>query len=121
MGKHDISDKAKIFRDSIGQKATVHREEIGGDFTKQHTQAMIELGEFARGADPALTHYEYVGSAVVHAYISRTIESVVYVSSAQPMAVLQCPEPVAAKAFDDLLRKMKETYGKKQGKLRSGF
>lgn len=121
MGKIEKTNKEKIFLDSIGQKATVHREEFSGDVTLRHTQALMELGEFARNIDPALQHYEYAGSAVVHVFLSRTIESVNYVSSAQPLVIMNCPEPVASKAFDDLLRKMKETYGKRSSRLRSGF
>lgn len=121
MGKHDITDKEKIFRDQVGQKATVHREELGGDAALRHTRALMELGEFVQESDMALKNYEYGGSAVVHIFLSRAIESFTCVTSAQPLIIMNCPEPIAARAFDDLLRKMKETYSKKHGKLRSGF
>lgn len=121
MGKHDISDKEKIFRDSIGQKATVHREDIGGEAAERHTRGLIALGEQTQAADDALKHYEYMGSAAVHVYVNKTLGHMGVVTNAQPLVIKDCPEMIAIKAFDDLLRKMKETYGRKHGKLRSGW
>lgn len=121
MGKHDITDKEKIFRDSIGQKATVHREDIGGDAAERHTRSLIQLGEETQKADDQLKHYEYIGSAAVHVYVNKTLGHVGIITNAQPFIIKDCPEMLAIKAFDDLLRKLKETYGKRHGKLRSGF
>lgn len=121
MGKIEKTDKEKIFADSIGQKATVHREDIGGDAAERHTRGLLALGEETQAADDQLKHYEYMGSAAVHIYVNKTLGHMGIITNAQPLIIKDCPEMIAIKAFDDLLRKMKETYGKKHGKLRSGF
>lgn len=121
MGKHDIDDKQKIFRDSIGQKAVVAREELGAEKAQIPNRLLCDLGLKFVEIDPQLKHYQYRGSAAVHVFANTLVNSLVFVSQADPLILYRCPEPMAAKAFDDLLRRMKATYGKSHGRLRSGF
>lgn len=72
-------------------------------------------------ADTQLQHYTYLGSAAVHVYVNTMVNSLVFASQTHPLELYKCPESVAAKAFDDLLGEMKQMYGKRRGKLRSGF
>ena len=121
MGKHDITDKEKIFRDAVGQKAEVAREELGAERAQIPNRMLCDLGLKFQEIDPALKHYSYLGSAAVHIFAHDLLNSLVFASQADPLILYRCPEPLAAKAFDDLLRRMKLTYGKGHGKLRSGF
>lgn len=122
MGKIDISDKEKIFRDSIGQKATVQREEGSVEQSAGPNRMLCDLGlMIQQKPDFQLKTYKYLGSAAVHIYYNELVGQLDFVSQANPLAVYRCPEFIAAKAFEDLVREMKTVYGKKHGKLRSGF
>lgn len=118
MGK---SHKEKIFLDGIGQKATVHRETLSGVKSAVPNRLLCDLGLKMQDSDPQLKHYTYKGSAAVHIYVHEQLGSLVYVSQTQPLDLYNCPEILAAKAFDDLLGEMKKLFGHKRGKLRSGF
>jgi hypothetical protein len=111
-----------VFRDSIGQKATVQREQMGAETAAKPNRALADLG-LSFQADPKnkLGAYRYLGSAAVHIYVHEVLGQIDFVSQAQPLLLYRCPENLAAKAFDDLLREMKAAYGKKHGRLRSGF
>ena len=122
MGKADVTDKEKIFRDSIGQKATVQREKHEGETATMPNQHLIDLGlEVQRVPEFKLEHYRYLGSAAVHVFQSAVLGQIDIVSQAGPLVTFGCPEDLAAKAAEDLIREMKERYGKRTGKLRSGF
>lgn len=121
MGKIDLSDKEKIFRDSIGQKATVERDEVGFESAATINRMLCDLGLAAQKCDQSTMKLQYRGSAAVHIYTHEQLGLIQFVSQADPLLLYRCPEPLAARAFDDLLRRMQLTYGKVKGKLRSGF
>ncbi len=121
MGRNDISDKQKIFRDSIGQKATVEREQIGELDSSPMNRKLCDLGLEAQKVRNDLQHYQYMGSAAVHVYVNPVLGHLALVSQANPLVLYRCSEEVAAKAIEDLAREMKAAYNKRTGKLRSGF
>lgn len=118
MGNHDISDKEKTFRTQFGQAATVQRETVSGDHVVIANRKLADLG---LELNPIPQTLAYRGSAAVHIYWAEAIQQVMFVSQTQPLELYRCQEPLASKAFDDLLRTMKLMYGHKVGKLRSGF
>ena len=122
MSKIDISDKQKIFRDSIGQKATVQRETVGLEQASAPNRLLCDLGlKLQEEPKFKLQTYKYLGSAAVHIYLNETFKQLDFVSQANPLVLYRCPEFIAAKAVDDLIREMKAAYGRRHGKLRSGF
>lgn len=122
MGQHDISDKEKTFRTQFGQSASVNRETVSAENAAKANRQLIDLGLHIQTLDnfPKAEH-TYLGSAAVHVYWNETLKVVFFASQTQPLDLYRCPEPLAAKAFDDLLRTMKTMYGHRVGKLRSGF
>lgn len=118
----DISDKQKVFRDEIGQKATVQREQVGMEAASIPNRKLCDLG-LSIQEDPhyKLSSYRYLGSAAVHIYANDVLHQLDIVSQANPLVLYRCPEDVAAKAVEDLIREMKQAYGRRAGKLRSGF
>jgi hypothetical protein len=67
------------------------------------------------------TETKYFGSAAIHIFGHEELKQLFFVSQTQPLALYRCPEPLAAKGFDDLVQTMKEMYGHRRAKLRSGF
>lgn len=122
MGKEDITNQQRIFRDAVGQKATVRRETASAEAAAPANRALADLGLMLQ-KEPKLRleRYRYLGSAAVHIYANDTLGLLDLVSQAQPLVLYRCPEDVAAKAIEDLIREMKAAYGRKHGKLRSGF
>lgn len=122
MGKTELSDADKLFRTEIGQRATVKREELGAEHAELMNRRLIDLG-LSIQTDPEfkLSGYQYRGSAAVHIYSHDMLNLLDFVSQSYPLQLYKCPEELASRAFDDLLRRMKLTYGKSHGKLRSGF
>lgn len=118
MGKEELSHEEMVFRDSIGQKATVTREQMGDEQAANPNRALAGLG---LSLNPKAETLEYKGSAAVHIYQSPVLKQLFFISQTQPLALYRCPEMLASRAFDDLLREMKTMYGHKVGKLRSGF
>lgn len=121
MGKEDISDKQKIFRDAIGQKATVQREQAGVEEAALINRQLADLGLRAQDMRTHLKNYRYLGSAAVHLYVHDALLQLDMISQAHPLVLYKCPEDLAAKGIEDLIREMKQAYGKTHGKLRSGF
>lgn len=122
MGKIDISDKQKIFRDAIGQKATVQRETVGVEQAAIPNRMLCDLGlKIQENPKFKLETYTYLGSAAVHIYYNETMKQLDFVNQANPLVLYRCPEDVAAKALDDLIREVKAAFGRRHGKLRSGF
>lgn len=121
MGKTERTDQEKIFLDSIGQKAEVAREELNAEKANIPNRMLCDLGLKFQEIDPALKHYRYCGSAAVHIFSHELLNSIIFASQADGLILYRCPEILAGKAFDDLLRRMKATYGRTQGKQRSGF
>lgn len=122
MGKHDLTNQQKTFRDSIGQKATVQRSEADAAESEAPNRLLAQLGQ-AIQEEPKfkLKGYTYKGSAAVHIFVHETLGQMDLVSQTGGLVAFGCPEDIAAKSFDDLLRSMKATYGRGHGKLRSGF
>ena len=119
MSSDDISHNSKIFRDAIGQKATIQRTTVGKEAAAAPNLALANLG---LGCHPAPdTELKYYGSAAVHIYGHDLLQQIYFVSQVQPLLLYKCPEPLAAKGFDDLVAAMKEAYGHRRGRLRSGF
>lgn len=121
MGKHDITDKQKIFKDQIGQKATVDRVNLGHDKTEKVNRMLCDLGLAVVELDPALQHYTYFGSAAVHIYATQVVNSQIYLPQVYPLALYKCPMSMANAALQELDRKTREVYGMTKGHLRSGF
>lgn len=121
MGKSDISHKDLIFRDGIGQKATVHRETMSMEKASVPNRMLKDLAAEVQKSDDKLKHYDYLGSACVHIFYNHILEHIAFASQTEPLVDQLCPEILASKAFDDLLGTMKAMYGHKRGKLRSGF
>jgi len=115
----DISHNAKIFRDAVGQKATVQRTQVGGDAAAVPNRILADLG-LSMNPLPD-TELKYYGSCAVHIYGHDLLQQIFFVSQIQPLHLYRCPEPLAAKGIDDLVASLKESYGHKRSKLRSGF
>lgn len=118
MGKIDISDKEKIFRTQVGQSATVSRETISQDKAAIPNRQLCDLG---LSLNPISDHLSYKGSAAVHIYWNATLQQVFFCSQVQALDLYKCPESLAMRSFDDLLGTLKEMYGHRRPKLRSGF
>lgn len=118
MGKDDISHKEQLFRTEVGQRATIQRETLPAEQAAQPNRKLCDLG---LALNPIEANLAYMGSAAVHIYWNATLQQVFFVSQTSPLELYRCPEILASKAFDDLLRTMKTMYGHRVGKLRSGF
>lgn len=122
MGTEDINDKQKLFRTEIGQRATVQRETVGTEPAAIPNRMLADLGLAIQTLPHyKLTGYRYFGSAAVHIYAHGTLHQLDLVSQAHPLILYGCPEDLAAKGLEDLIREMKAAYGKTHSKLRSGF
>jgi hypothetical protein len=120
MGKTDVNSKDKIFLDSIGQKATVQRETVAMEQAATPNRMLCDLGlKIQQEPKFQLTNYRYLGSAAVHIYFNDTLGQLDFVSQANPLVLYRCPESLAAKAIDDLIREMKAAYGKRSGRTPS--
>ena len=114
MGKHqDLT-----FKTQIGQKATVKRDKVRGEDYEHANRNLAKLGD---SLNPVKKSLKYMGSAAVHIYWNATLEQVFFVSQTQSLDLYACPEILATKAFDDLLGTLKEQYGHRRSRLRSGF
>ncbi len=96
----------------------MHRETMQADKAAAPNRKLCDLGLEMNPVPASLT---YKGSAAVHIYQSELLEQIFFISQTQPLDLYRCNERVAAKAFDDLLGAMKEMFGHKRPKLRSGF
>lgn len=123
MSTRKWSDKDKIFIDSIGQKATVLREDVTGETKDELELKLAELGLLAMGKYEHLlkSGYAYKGSAALHIFLQPTFDQLDIITQVNGLHVMGCPEVVAAKAFEDLLGLMKGSYNQRRGRLRSGF
>lgn len=119
MGKEEMSNK--IFQRDIGQKATVQREEVSGESAARPNRLLVDLGIETQKVDPRIASFDYRGSAAIHIYTHEQLNMIQFISQADPLLLYRCPEELAARGFDDLLRAMKKIYGKGHGSLRSGF
>lgn len=111
----------KTFLTQIGSKATIQRETMRGDKASIPNKNLCDLG---LSLDPFPDNpglVDYKGSAAVHIYYNETLKQIFFISQTQPLELYRCPQPLAAKAFDDLVGTMKLMYGHRRGRLRSGF
>lgn len=118
MGIHDQSNKEKLLRTQFGQASTVSREMMPSDKAAIPNRKLCDLG---LEMNPIPKNLRYMGSAAVHIYWNDTLQQVFFASQTQPLELYRCPEVLASKAFDDLLGTMREMFGHKRKKLRSGF
>lgn len=109
------------FRTDMGIHATVQRHQMEADAATVPNRRLIDLGLSFPEVVPHLKHYRYFGSAAVHIYFNETLRQLDFISQTRPLDLYRCPQPLAAKAFDDLVGEMKQMYGTRRGKLRSGF
>lgn len=122
MAKEDLTSEQKIFRDSIGQKATVDRDTVDSTTSQHFTERLIDLGmAYQKEPQHRLQHFRYRGSAAVHIYTNELLGLINFAPQVRPLLLHRCPEDLASKAFDDLLRSLKLAYDRSHGKLRSGF
>ena len=115
----DITHNGMKFRDAIGQKATIQRTTMGGSAASTPNRLLCDLGLSVHPLPN--TETKYFGSAAVHIFGHEELKQLFFISQVQPLLLYRCPEPLAAKGFDDLLNTMKEFYGHRRPKLRSGF
>mgnify|MGYP001579393858 CR=1 FL=1 len=118
MSSEYIPHKHKIFRDEIGQKATIQRTTLGEDQAAIPNRKLADLG---LELNPVAQSLAYMGSAAMHVYWNETLKQVFFISQTQPLMLYKCPEILASKAFDDLLNTLKEQYNHRRPRLRSGF
>lgn len=121
MGKDDITNEQRIFRDQIGQKATVERHDLPREKTEALNRMLSDLGLAFADVDPAVKQLTYLGSAAVHIYASELLRAQIYLPQVQPLVLYRCPMPIANAALQELDRKTRGVYGFSKGKLRSGF
>lgn len=117
MGDDKPSHEAQKFRTQIGVNATVDRRTVGAE---QASRPNTELAKLGLACQPS-EHVHYLGSAAIHIYANEILNQVFFVSQTQPLALYKCPQELASKGFDDLLQSMKQMYGHRRQKLRSGF
>lgn len=118
-----LTDKEQIFAAAIGHKATVQRFEAGPEQATLPNQMLAGIGLELQAKDPDgfLQKHAYMGSAAVHIYWNEILGQISFVSQTDLLITYRCPELLAKKSFDDLLGRLKNTYGHRHGKLRSGF
>lgn len=110
------------FNTSIGVDATIERRKADPESAALPNRKLIDLGQFMQTIEKyKIERFEYKGSAAVHIYVHEELNLLQYVSQTQPLELYKCPEILAKRGFDDLLRSLKEMYGHKHGRLRSGF
>ncbi len=114
----DISDKEKTFRTQIGQGATIQRETVSAEKAALPNRKLCDLG---LELNPIPDHLAYRGSAAVHVFWNDTLQQVFFISQTAPLELYKCPEILATKGFDDLLNTLKQMYGHRRPRLRSGF
>ncbi len=119
MGKHHKTHQEQTFNTQVGVKATVQRTTVPAEAASAPNKHLAELGIACHPVPH--TETRYMGSAAVHIYWHDGLQQIYFVSQVQPLDLYRCPEPLASKAFDDLLGTMKAMYGHRRGKLRSGF
>lgn len=109
--------KKQTFETQIGQKATVHREDIARE---EYVQANRELEAIGKKLDPTTNKVlTYHGSMAVHIYESKTLGQLFLMTQLESLK--DCPEVLAAKACTELRNQLMETYGRKAKRKRSGF
>lgn len=118
MAQHNDTDKEKLFKTQIGQSATIQRSIVPAEVAAGPNRHLADIGI---ALNPLPKNLTYMGSAAVHIHWNDTLKQVFFSSQVQPLDLYKCPEILASKAFDDLLRTLKLMYGHKVGKLRSGF
>lgn len=121
MGKKELTDKEKLFRDQLGQKATVQRFDLSDEKTAIVNRLLCDLGLEMQKVDGQLQHFTYMGSAAVHVFAAPTVDLQVYIPQVKPLHVYRCPQQLANAALLDLERQLKASYGLRTSKLRSGF
>lgn len=114
------NDHSKIkFNTAIGVDATVQRKTVGKEAAGPANLALANLGLSCHPCPE--TDTKYLGSAAVHIYYHPHFEQLWFVSQCQPLSLYGCQEGIASKAITDLTREIKSMYGRRVGKLRSGF
>lgn len=121
MGNEDLSNQQKIFRDQIGQKASVERWDLPKEKTELLNRQLCDLGLKWADADDVVKNMTYYGSAAIHVYASDILKLQLFIPQAAPLVLYKCPMPMANAAMQELDRKMRQVYGMSKGKLRSGF
>jgi hypothetical protein len=117
-----ISDHKKmIYKDQLGQKAAVTREDLGGTLPSQANSKLREIGnDLASLVGPENLEAEYVGSTAVHVYkYGDKFKMLEFATQTAP--IIQLPEHVASSALDALRKDLQAAFGRESQKLRSGF
>lgn len=112
----------KQFLTDIGSKSTIERFTLGMEQASVPNRQLIMLGlSFMDDDKLKLQSYRYFGSCATHIYFNETLKQLDFVAQTQPLLLYQCPQPLAAKAIDNLVGDLKQNYGQRRGRLRSGF
>lgn len=120
MKKPDLGFLDQTIDTEFGQRVNVRRTHL------DETEADKKIGETLNGVLHGLGHelnfktkdMDYMGSMATHIYASKILRQVFYVHQ---NCLLETPEIVASKAFEDLRGTVMESYGRKRPKKRSGF
>lgn len=115
------TDKDKLFKTQMGQAATIQRGVVPEAVAAGPNRKLIEIGLALNPLPDQPDVLKYMGSAAVHIHAAPTVGQIFFSSQVQALDLYRCPEIMAQKAFDDLLRTLKLMYGHRVGKLRSGF
>ena len=107
------------FQTGIGVDATIQRTTVGKEQAAPANQTLAQLGLACHPAPTTAT--KYMGSAAVHIYYSEILQQLFFVSQCDGLALYGCGEAVASKGLTDLMGAVKKLYGRRHGKLRSGF
>lgn len=114
--------KNQTFKTDMGINATVQRAQANPEVAAKPNRMLVDLGQaFQEIEEFKLKGYTYFGSAAVHIYAHELLNQLDFVSQTQALELFRCPQPLASRAFDDLLGTMKLMYGGRRPKLRSGF
>ena len=115
------NDKTK-FKTDMGINATVQRFQATPEAASIPNRMLVDLAQAIQETESyKLSGYKYMGSAAVHIYAHELLNQLDFVSQTMPLEWYRCPQPLASRAFDDLLGTLKVMYGNRRPKLRSGF
>lgn len=114
--------KKQKFKTDIGINATVQRAQANPEISAKPNRMLIDLGQsFSEIEQFKLKGYDYRGSVAVHIYTHELLNQIDFISQTYPLDLYRCPEVLAKKSIDDLIKTVQVLYGHKRSVVRSGF
>lgn len=110
--------KKQIFKTEYGSKAIVQRENVLGEPSQMGGKIIRQLGGEYFAEAIAAEGCTYSGSCAVHIYLAPMTRQMQFVI--QETTLDQTPADVANAAIRELEAAVKQYYGMKSSKLRSG-